>query len=107
MIVGFQPGGTIKSVRVILRATETLPNKFNTLEAEIYREDPNDFRNMLLIKPVGSVLPVDSDLLTQPDMLESSILDLTLPVEGDITFKHVDIIQMDEDEDSAVDDHSG
>lgn len=98
MIVGFQPGGTIKSARVVLRPDETLPNKFNTPEAEVYREDPDNGHKWVLIKPAGKVLPADSELLSNPEITVESILDLTIPTDcGNVEYEHIDIIKVDEE----------
>lgn len=102
MIVLFVPGGTIKNLRVGLLPGEKLPNKFNTPEAEVYRQSVEWPRKLVLIKPVGQVLPPDSDILSTPEDPEPRILDLTLPSQGDITYSHADIIQMDEGEDTEA-----
>lgn len=96
MIVGFQPGGTINSVRVVLRPNETLPNKYNNAESEVYRENPDDGYKWVLLKPMGKVLPADSDLLSKPEITMESVLDLTVPTETvEEVYEHVDIIKID------------
>ncbi len=96
MIVAFQPGGTIRDVRVVLKPDELIPNRFNTPEAEIFREDETG--TWLLIKPRGSVLSADSILLSKPEVAETAILDLTKPLNGDTVFEHPDIISVDDEE---------
>lgn len=101
MIVGFQPGGTIKAARVILRPHETLPNRFNVMESEVFREHPDTYE-WVLIKPVGSILPADSDMLSEPEIVIGNVLDLTIPMEGGSVYEHRDIIRLESDsEDSS------
>jgi hypothetical protein len=95
MIVAYQPGGTIKDSRVVLRPDEKLPNRFNIPESIVYRENPEDPRQWLLVKDRHSVLPEDSPLLSQPALPETEILSLTNKPE-DVTFEHQDIIRIDE-----------
>lgn len=96
MIVGYQPGGSVKDSRVVLRPDETLPNRFNIPESIVYREDPDNPRNWLLVKPKYSVLPEDSPLLSQPTIPEADILSLTEEGNDDNLYEHVDIIRLDE-----------
>ncbi len=96
MIVAFQPGGTIRDVRVVLKPDELIPNRFNTAAAEVFREDETG--TWLLIKPIGAELPVDSILLSKPEVAETAILDLTKPLNGDTVFEHPDIISVDDEE---------
>jgi hypothetical protein len=104
MVVGFQPGGTVNSVRVVLRPTETLPNKFNNMESQVFREDPDNGYQWVEIKPVGTVLPADSDLLSEPEFVMPQVLDLTIPLEsGKVTYDHPDIIRFDLGADSEAD----
>ena len=94
MIVGFQPGGTIKDSRIVLRPDELLPNEYNTEATAVYRENPDNLREWVLVKGKGEVLPLDSPLLTKPEAVHVDILDVVKP-EG-ATFEHRDIIQFDE-----------
>ncbi len=95
MIVGYQPGGSIRDARVVLKPDETLPNRYNVLEAVVYREDPVTFQ-WTLVKPKFQVLPSDSPLLSQPQLPEVDKFSLTTEVD-DATFEHQDIIRMDEE----------
>jgi hypothetical protein len=94
VIVAFQPGGSIRAARVVLKPSETVPTRYNTPEAIVYREGENG-GPWILVKPQHTVLPADSPLLSQP-----VLPDITLPVEpeGD-PFEHKDIIRMDDDYD--------
>lgn len=95
MIVAFQPGGNIRAARVVLKADETVPTRYNTREAIVYREGENG-GPWILVKPQNTVLPTDSPLLSQPELP-----DITLPAaepEGN-EFDHADIIRMDDDYD--------
>jgi hypothetical protein len=94
MIVAFQPGGNIRAARVVLKADETVPTRYNTKEAIIYREGENG-GPWVLIKPQYTVLPADSPLLSQPTLPEAI---LTVEPTGD-PFEHSDIIRMDDDYD--------
>ena len=104
MIVGYipGPGHTIKNARVVLKPDETLPNRYNVPESEVLRLHPETYEE-ILIKPVGSVLPANSDILSQPEMVIGSILDLTVPEEGGTIYEHVDIIRLDETGESGGD----
>lgn len=95
MIVGYQPGGTIRDARVVLRPNETLPNSFNVIGTVVYREDPDDLKLWILVKEKDLLLPADSPLLSQPQAVHVDIKDLTNAPEGD-TFNHADIIHLDE-----------
>ncbi len=96
MIVAFQPGGSVKDARVVLRPDELIPDRFNTAEAIVYREDPDQSGRWILVKPKFQILPPDSPLLSQPKLPEVDNFSLTIPVE-DATFEHADIIRMDEE----------
>jgi hypothetical protein len=99
MIVAFQPGGSIRDVRVVLRWQEKLPRKFNHENAEIYMESEDNARQWVLVKPLKEVLLEDSPLLSEPELAPTDILGLTTPAEP-ATFEHVDIIRFgDEGED--------
>lgn len=100
MIIAFQPGGSIKDARVVLKPDELIPSRYNTAEAIVYRENPNDLRNWLLVKPKYVVLSSDSPLLSQPKLPEVENFSLTLPEDGDTLYEHQDIIRL-EDEDSG------
>jgi hypothetical protein len=94
MIVAFQPGGNIRAARVVLKPDETVPTRYNTPEAIVYREGENG-GPWILVKPQYTVLPADSPLLSQP-----VLPDITLPVEPEgSAFDHTDIIRMDDDYD--------
>jgi hypothetical protein len=93
VIVAFQPGGSIRSARVVLKADETVPTRYNTKEAIIYREGENG-GPWVLVKPQYSVLPPDSPLLSQPALPS---LSLTTEPEPAMVFEHTDIIRMDDD----------
>lgn len=101
MIVGYQPGGSIKDSRIVLKPDELLPNRFNIDESIVYRENPDNPREWLLVKPKFQVLPPDSPLLSQPQVPELDILSLTTPVE-DATFEHADIIRLEETDDLST-----
>ncbi len=92
MIVGFQPGGTIKDARVVLKEGETLPNRFNAVGTIVYTED--EFGAWLLVKDKGELLPCDHPMLSQPEFPPTEILDLTND-ENCATFEHTDIIRLD------------
>ncbi len=95
MIVGYQPGGSIRDARVVLKPDETLPNRYNVPESIVYREDA-DTHQWVLVKPKFQVLPSDSPLLSQPKLPEVDNFSLTTePV--DAIFEHQDIIRVDED----------
>lgn len=96
MIVAYQPGGSIRDARVVLKPDEKIPTRYNTKEAIIYREGENG-GPWVLLKPLYSVLPVDSPLLSQPALPEVS-LSLTTEPEGGMVFEHTDIIRMDDDD---------
>lgn len=97
MIVAFQPGGNIRAARVVLKPNETVPTRYNTEEAIIYRESENG-GPWIMVKPQYTVLPADSPLLSQPVLPE--ITSLGEGLEG-TAFEHADIIRMDDDYDSA------
>jgi hypothetical protein len=94
MIVGYQPGGTIKDSRVVLRPEELLPNEYNIPQSAVYRENPDDPREWVLVKPRGEVLPADSPLLSKPEAVEVDIKDTTEAIPA--TFEHRDIIQLED-----------
>ena len=96
MIVAYQPGGSIRDARVVLKPDERVPNRYNTKEAIVYREDPDNPREWLMVKPKFSVLPEDSPLLSQPQVPEIDILSLTNMENEGMLYEHVDIIRMDE-----------
>lgn len=102
MIVAFQPGGSIKDARVVLKPDELIPNRYNTAEAIVYRENPDDPRNWLLVKPKFVVLPSDSPLLSQPKLPDVENFSLTLPENGDMLYEHQDIIRLDEGTDERL-----
>jgi hypothetical protein len=102
MIVAYQPGGSIRDVRVVLRWDEKLMNKYNTLEAEVYRESENNPAVWLLVKPKREVLPHDSPLLAQPELPEVELA----PEEGN-PYEHVDIIKIGEDSGGDIGPDSG
>lgn len=97
MIVGYQPGGSIRDARIVLKHDEKLPNKFNTRESIVYRETEDNAREWILVKPKFSVLPEDSPLLSQPSLPEVT-LPLTIETNGDTLYEHVDIIRFEEPE---------
>lgn len=95
MIVGYQPGGTIRDARVVLRPDETLPNSFNVIGTAVYRENPEDPRDWILVKPTTELLPADSPLLSKQEPVAVDIKDLTQEPEP-ATFEHRDIIRFDD-----------
>ncbi len=95
MIVAFQPGGSVRDARVILKPDELIPNRYNVAEAIVYREDLDNPRNWILVKPKFTVLPSDSPLLSQPRLPEVDNFSLTISSE-DAIFEHNDIIRFDE-----------
>lgn len=97
MIVGFQPGGTIRNSRVVLRHNELLPNRYNNPEAVVYREEESNPSQWILVKPLNETLPVDSPLLSQPEVAPE-IFSLTVDTEPVIPeFEHESIIRVDEE----------
>jgi hypothetical protein len=95
VIVGYQPGGTIRDARVVLRPDELLPNSFNIIGTVVYRENPDDPKEWVLVKPKDVVLPIDSPLLSSPEELPVDISKMgEEPMEK--PFEHVDIIHFDE-----------
>jgi hypothetical protein len=97
VIVGFEPGGTIRNARVVLKWDELLPNKYNTPEAVVYREEEGNPQQWILIKPLNETLPVDSPLLTLPEA-PPEIFDLTISTEPVIPeFDNENIIRIDDD----------
>lgn len=103
MIVGWVPGGTIESKLIYLKPDETLPNAFNTVHTEVWRQDPeNGYRPTILVKGVGYRLPSNSSQLSNPELtLEAAIaetLPLTEPEKCDTVYEHIDIIQVGEGE---------
>jgi hypothetical protein len=101
MIVGYQPGGSIKDSRVVLKPDEKLPNRFNIPEAIVYAENPDNPREWLLVKPLHQVLPQDSPLLSQPELPELDIFSLTTEENPDTLYEHNDIIRLDEEADES------
>ena len=97
MIICFQPGGSVKDKRAVMRWEEKIPYSLNVSETEIYRESEDDPRIWILVKPVGEVLPLDSPLLKDAPITESTILDLTKDLGSGSEFEHRDIIRMDDD----------
>jgi hypothetical protein len=97
VIVGFQPGGSVKDARVVLRPDETVPTRYNVPEAVVYREDA-DTHEWLMVKPKFSVLPSDSPLLSQPKLPEVELFSLTSEENSDSLYEHQDIIRLDEEE---------
>jgi len=97
MIVCFQPGGTIKHKHIVMQWDEKIPRGFNVSETVIYREGEDNPREWILVKPQGEVLPIDSPLLTDQIITESTILDLTKDTGSDKIFEHRDIIRVDDD----------
>jgi hypothetical protein len=97
MIVAYQPGGSVKDARVVLKPTETLPNRYNTKQTVVYREQEGG-GPWLLVKTKFQVLPQDSPILTQPEIPETQILPLTNPEDPATLFEHQDIIRMEEEE---------
>ena len=95
MIVGFQPGGTVRDARVVLKPEETIPNFYNVADTVVYRENPEDRREWLLVKPKGVVLPEDSPLLSQPDIGAVDISSLTTEENPDSLYEHRDIIRLE------------
>jgi hypothetical protein len=98
LIVAFQPGGTIKDARVVLGPDEKMPNRFNVMGAIVYREDPDNGHQWVMVKDRFVVLPSDSDLLSHPKLPEVDIFTLTTPEEP-ATFEHADIIRLGEGDD--------
>lgn len=94
MIVGYQPGGTIRDARVVLRPDELLPNSFNVVGAAVYRENPDDPREWILVKAKEIVLPADSPLLSASQEIPVDIKDVTSTVPAN--FEHRDIIQFED-----------
>lgn len=95
MIVGYQPGGSIRDARVVLKHDEKLPNRFNVEEAIVYREAEWNAGEWLLVKPKYSVLPEDSPLLSQPRLPEVELFPLTTDENSDTLFEHQDIIRLE------------
>jgi hypothetical protein len=105
VIVGYIPGHghTIKNARVVLKPDETLPNRYNVVEAEVLRQHPDTYEE-ILIKPVGTVLPADSDILSNPEIQLGTVLDLTITTGEGNLYEHADIIRLDEDGETDNDD---
>ena len=98
MIVGFQPGGSIRDSRVVLQPGEKLPNRYNVPEAVVYAENPDNPREWLLVKPLHQVLPQDSPLLSQPsEFPELNNFSLTSEENPDTMYEHNDIIRLEEE----------
>ena len=98
MIVGYipGPGHTIKNARVVLKPDETLPNRYNVVEAEVLRQHPDTYEE-ILIKPVGTVLPADSDILSNPEIQLGTVLGLTITTGEGNLYEHADIIRLESD----------
>jgi hypothetical protein len=96
MLVVPRPGGTIRDVNVVLKPDETLPNKFNTPQAIVWREDEANPREWVLVKPLHQTLPANSSVLSQPEM--PGILDLTKEESSGSIYEHVDIIRFDSED---------
>lgn len=94
MIVGFQPGGTVRDAMVILKGDEVLPNRFNVVGTIVYWE--NDDGQWLLVKDKQELLPEDSLMLSKPEIPKVDILDLTPAPKCDSIYEHRDIIPIDE-----------
>jgi hypothetical protein len=93
VIVAFQPGGSIRAARVVLKPDEKVPARYNVPEAIVYREGENG-GPWTTVKPQWTVLQADSPLLSQPVLPE-----VTLEISdfGDTVFEHTDIIRMDDE----------
>lgn len=98
MIICFQPGGTIKDKRIVIKWDEKIPRAYNTPEAVIHRESEDDPRVWILVKPKGEILDLDSPLLTDQIITESTVLDLAKDENPASIFEHRDIIKVDDDE---------
>jgi hypothetical protein len=96
MIVVFQPGGSVKDARVLLKADEKIPNRYNTEEAIVYREAPDNPSGQIVVKPKFTVLPSDSELLSKPSLPEAEIFSLTINSNPDSLYEHRDIIRLEE-----------
>lgn len=97
MIVAFQPGGSIRDARVVLKPDELIPARYNTRETIVYREDAEQPGRWILVKPKFTVLPPDSPLLSQIAMPETEISTLTTAPESGSVYEHQDIIRVDEE----------
>lgn len=95
MIVAFQPGGTVKDARVVLKPDELIPTRYNIPETIVYRESAED-HSWVLVKPKFEVLPSDSPLLSQPKLPEVDLFSLTTEENGDTLYEHQDIIRLEE-----------
>ncbi|VVB50928.1 Uncharacterised protein [uncultured archaeon] len=93
MVVGYQPGGTIKDARIILAEGETLPNSFNTALTVVWRRSQSTDWQLLLLKDVGEILPGDDPLLSELP----GYLPLTTTEKESSMYEHADIIAIDED----------
>jgi hypothetical protein len=96
VIVGYQPGGSVRDARVVLKPDETVPNRYNVAEAVIYRED-SETHEWVMVKPKFVVLPSDSPLLTQPKLPEVELFPLTTDQNSDSLYEHQDIIRLEEE----------
>jgi hypothetical protein len=94
MIVCYQPGGTIKDARVVLKHNELLPLRYNVPESIVYREAKDNPQEWILVKPKFETLPGDSPLLSQPALPEIDISSLT-EKSNDNPFEHTDIIKLE------------
>lgn len=91
----------MKDKRIVIRWEEKIPHSYNVPETEIFRESEDDPRAWILVKPVGEVLPLDSPLLKDAPITESTILDFTKDENPESLFEHRDIIRMDDDSESS------
>jgi hypothetical protein len=100
VIVGYQPGGSIKDARVVLKFGEKLPNRYNVSETIVYREAEDDPRQWILVKPRGQVLLSDSPLLSQPTLPEVENFEVKnfLEENPDTLYEHQDIIRLESQE---------
>jgi hypothetical protein len=97
MIVAFQPGGSVRDARVILKPDELIPTRYNVPEAIVYRENPDSPRDWILVKPKFQVLPSNSPLLSQPKLPEVDNFSLTTEESCDTLYEHQDIIRFDDE----------
>jgi hypothetical protein len=96
MIVCYQPGGTIKDARVVLKHNELLPLRYNVPESIVYREAEGNPQEWILVKPKFETLPGDSSLLSQPTLPEIDMSSLTEKPSSD-PFEHADIIKLEDE----------
>lgn len=101
MVVGYQPGGSIRDALVVLKFDEKLPGRYNVPNTTVYREAEQNPREWILVKRRYQTLPVDSQLLSQPEVPEVEIFPLTTDAK-DAIFEHIDIIRFEESKDEDV-----